>query len=117
MHVSRTSPDAGVAHQTVRAKFGTKRGILPEILRRATLGPAFDEILTKLRQTPDPRQRLHMVARLDRQVHESKEAELALLRGVGVVAPELTPRGTVSAICGMLWRGNLTSRARFVVCR
>ena len=81
---------AGVAPQTVRAAFGTKRGILAEILRRATLGPAFDEILSELRQTPDPRQRLRMVARLARQVHESKEAELALLRGVGVVAPELS---------------------------
>ena len=80
---------AGVAPQTVRAAFGNKRGILAEILRRATLGPAFEEILAGVRQTDDPRQRLRMVARLARQVHESKEAELALLRGVGVVAPEL----------------------------
>ncbi len=80
---------AGVAPQTVYAGFRSKRGVLAAIVDGATFGPRYNEIVRQARAETDPRRRIEWVARIARQVHDSTRRELDLLRGAGVVAPEL----------------------------
>jgi len=80
---------AGVAAPTVYAAFGSKRGIVAELIHQARFGPAYEATVTAALTTDDPRQRLAFAAKIARTVYEGESAELELLRGVGVVAPEL----------------------------
>jgi len=80
---------AGVAPQTVYAVFHSKRGILTDLMDRATFGPAYRDLVEQALNTEEPSARLRFAARIARQVHDSYRAELDLLRGAGVVAPEL----------------------------
>lgn len=80
---------AGVAAPTVYAAFGSKRGIVAELIHQARFGPAYDATVTAALATEDPRQRLAFAAKIARTVYEGERAELELLRGVGMVAPEL----------------------------
>jgi AcrR family transcriptional regulator len=80
---------AGVAAPTVYAAFGSKRGIVAELIHQARFGPAYDTAVTAALATEDPAQRLAFAAKIARTVYEGERAELELLRGVGVVAPEL----------------------------
>jgi AcrR family transcriptional regulator len=80
---------AGVAVQTVYAVFASKRGLLTELMDRATFGPAYQKLVNQAVATEDPVARLRIAARIARQVHDSWRGEIELLRGAGVVAPEL----------------------------
>jgi AcrR family transcriptional regulator len=80
---------AGVSPKTVVARFGSKRGILAEVLDPAALGSRHAAVLERLRAAPDARARLALVARLTRDVYSAGETEFDLLRGAGSVAPEL----------------------------
>jgi AcrR family transcriptional regulator len=79
----------GVATQTVYAGFDSKRGLLSEIMDRATFGPTYQELVSQALAAEDPVARLKLAARIARQVHDSWRGEIELLRGAGVVAPEL----------------------------
>jgi AcrR family transcriptional regulator len=80
---------AGVAVQTVYAVFASKRGLLTDLMDRATFGPAYQKLVSQALATEDPVARLRIAARIARQVHDSWRGEIELLRGAGVVAPEL----------------------------
>jgi AcrR family transcriptional regulator len=80
---------AGLSPKTVVAGFGSKRGILAEVLDPTSLGSRHGEVLERLRAAPDPRARLALVARLTRDVYREGVTEFELLRGAGGVAPEL----------------------------
>jgi AcrR family transcriptional regulator len=80
---------AGVAAPTVYAAFGSKRGIVAELIDHARFSPAYEAAVTAALATADPRQRLTCVARIARTVHEGERAEFDVLRGVGALAPEL----------------------------
>ena len=80
---------AGVSTQTVYAAFGSKRGIVAELLERARFGPAYGEVVSRAMGTDDPRERLRFTARIARQIYEAEQAEFAVLRGAGAVSPEL----------------------------
>ena len=80
---------AGVAVQTVYAAFGSKRGILAELLRQAQQAPAAEELRARLRVTEDPAQRIRLAAAIARRVYEQISAGLELRLGAGTVAPEL----------------------------
>jgi AcrR family transcriptional regulator len=87
--------EAGVSAKTVVAAFGSKRGILAEVVNPAALGGPTEEALTRLRAEPEPARRLALVAALTRQVYGLFGAEFELLRGAGVVAPELADIASV----------------------
>ena len=89
MTVAATAKRAGVSAQTVYAVFGSKRGILAEILDQTTFGPEYEQLVAEVRKTTDPYERLQRVARIARTVHESGRGVTDLFRGAGVVAPEL----------------------------
>jgi AcrR family transcriptional regulator len=80
---------ADVSPQTVYSAFGSKRGIVAEIFDRARFGPGYQSLIAQARDTTDPRVRLRFSARIARQIYDAERATLDLLRGAGVVAPEL----------------------------
>lgn len=81
--------EAGVAAQTVYSTFGSKRGILVELMERSILGPGTEEAIRQVMAAPDPVARLRLIPRVARQVYDARRAELELLQGAGVIAPEL----------------------------
>jgi AcrR family transcriptional regulator len=81
--------EAGVSPRTVLAAFGSKRGILAELLSLNSFGERYQELLMQLRVEPDPFQRVKVVAQLTRQIYETSTPEFDLLRGAGAIAPEL----------------------------
>jgi len=87
--IGNIARQAGVAAPTVYAAFGSKQGILAEILRQAAFGPAYRDLVREALATVEPSRRLAFAARIARQIHDSERAELDLWRGAGVVAPEL----------------------------
>lgn len=80
---------AGVSSKTVAAAFGSKRGILAEMLDPSGFGSLHQGALAGLRAENDPTRRVVLAAELTRRVFEASSAEFALLRGAGAIAPEL----------------------------
>jgi len=89
MTVDAVAKEAGVAAPTVYAVFGSKIGILAELLDQARFGLRFEELVQQTMATSEPVDRLRMVARIARTVYESESTIVDLLRGAMVVAPEL----------------------------
>jgi AcrR family transcriptional regulator len=80
---------AGVAVATVYAIFGSKTGILSEILDAARFDESYQSLVRQAMHTSDPRERLRFPARIARRIYESEHSVLDLLRGAGTVAPTL----------------------------
>ncbi len=80
---------AEVSPKTVSAVFGSKRGILAELINPIAFGTGVQQLLEELRATPEPEQRLLLVAQITRRAYEPLITELELLRTAGAVAPEL----------------------------
>ena len=80
---------AGVSPKTVTAAFGSKRGILAEMLDPSGFASPHQEVLTRLRAETIPARRIALAAELTRRVYEASPAEFELLRGAGAIAPEL----------------------------
>lgn len=81
--------NAGVSPKTVSADFGSKRGILAELMSPTAFGDRVQESLGQLRSTSNPSQRVKLVAQMTRRIYEVLAPEFDLLRGAGTVAPEL----------------------------
>jgi AcrR family transcriptional regulator len=90
MTIDAVAREAEVAAQTVYAVFGSKIGILNEILDEARFDESYQELVRQARTAPDPRARLRSSARIARQIFDSERPVLDLLRGAGVLAPELS---------------------------
>ncbi len=80
---------AEVSAQSVYAIFKSKTGILIELLDQATFGADYEEAVRKALSAGDPEIRLRLAAPIARQIHDAQSATFDLLRGAGVVAPEL----------------------------
>jgi AcrR family transcriptional regulator len=91
--IDAIAAESGVASQTVYAVFRSKKGILAEIINRARFGSTYQDIVRQAQDTSDPVERLRLTARITRQICDSERAEVTLLRGAGVVAPELAKLG------------------------
>lgn len=89
MTVEAVARRAEVAVQTVYAVFGSKTGILAELLNQATFGSDYEDTVRQIIEEKDPETRLRGAARIARQIHDAQRAGFDLLRGAGVVAPEL----------------------------
>src|SRR6516165_857812 len=81
--------EAGVATQTVYAIFGSKQGILAELLDQDSFGPDYQELIRQVQATTDPEAKLRFPARIARQIHDSQSSTFDRFRGAGVVAPDL----------------------------
>src|SRR5258706_16433861 len=89
MTVEAIAQRAQVSAQSVYALIKSKAGILTELLDQSTFGDEYEEALRQAISASDPETRLRLAARIARQIHEPLSAAFDLLRGAGVVAPEL----------------------------
>jgi AcrR family transcriptional regulator len=80
---------ADVSPKTLGAVFGSKRALLADLINPNAFSTQVQQLLDELRATPEPRDRLSLVAQVTRQVYEPLVLELELLRTAGAVAPEL----------------------------
>src|SRR5438876_7721268 len=89
MTVEGIAQRAEVSAQSVYAIFKSKTGILVELLDQSTFGPDYEKAVQRALSTSDPEMRLRLAAPIARQIHDAQSATFDLLRGAGVVAPEL----------------------------
>ena len=89
MTMGAVAKRAGVAVATVYAVFGSKTGILSEILDAARIDESYQNLVCEAMHTKDPRERLRFPARIARRIYESEHSVLDLFRGAGTVAPML----------------------------
>jgi hypothetical protein len=69
--------------------FGSKTGILRELLNQVTFGPDYEDEVEQTMSEPDPEVRLRRAAGIARKIHDAQAATFDRLRGAGVVAQEL----------------------------
>jgi AcrR family transcriptional regulator len=89
MTIEGIAQRAEVSAQSVYAIFKSKTGILIELLDQSTFDADYDEAVRRALSTTDPETRLRLAAPIARQIHDAQSATFDLLRGAGVVAPEL----------------------------
>jgi AcrR family transcriptional regulator len=89
MTIEAIAQQAEVSAQSVYAIFKSKAGILADVLDQATFGSEYDDAVRQALNASEPEARLRIAARIARQIHEAQSATFDLLRGAGVVAPEL----------------------------
>jgi AcrR family transcriptional regulator len=89
MTVEGVAQRAGVSAQTVYAVFKSKTGILIALLDQSMFGPDYDEVVRQTLSASDPQTRLRSAASVARQLRGAQSAAFELMRGAGVVAPEL----------------------------
>jgi len=80
---------AEVSAQTVYATFKSKTGILIAILNQSMFGLEYEEVVREALKANDPETRLRLVANVARQLRSAQSAAFDLMRGAGVVAPQL----------------------------
>ena len=89
MTIDAIAQRAEVSAQSVYAIFKSKTGILIELLNQSTFGADYDEAVRRALSASDPETRLRLAAPIARQIHDAQSATFDLLRGAGVLAPEL----------------------------
>ncbi len=89
MTIEAIARRAEVSAQSVYAIFKSKTGILIELLDDSAFGSDYDDLVRQALNASDPETRLRFAARIARQIHEAQSTTFDLLRGAGVVAPEL----------------------------
>jgi AcrR family transcriptional regulator len=80
---------AGVAPQTVYAVFGSKAGVLAELLDRSSFDAEYQELTRQAREKSHPPERLRFAARIARHIYDSQMKLIELFQGASLVAPEL----------------------------
>jgi AcrR family transcriptional regulator len=89
MTIEAIAERAEVSAQSVYAIFKSKTGILMELLDQSTFGADYEDAVRQALSASDPESRLRLAAPIARQIHDAQSATFDLLRGSGVVAPEL----------------------------
>jgi AcrR family transcriptional regulator len=89
MTIEAIAQRAEVSAQSVYAIFKSKTGILAELLDQSTFGADYEDAVRRALSASDPEARLRLAAPIARQIHDAQSATFDLLRGAGVVAPEL----------------------------
>jgi hypothetical protein len=69
--------------------FKSKTGILTDLLDQSTFGVDYEDTVRRALSESHPEARLRLAAPIARQIHDAQSAAFDLLRGAGVVAPEL----------------------------
>jgi AcrR family transcriptional regulator len=89
MTIEAIAQQAEVSAQSVYAIFKSKTGILTELLDQSSFGSEYEDAVRRALNAEDPETRLRLAAPIARQIHDAQSATFDLLRGAGVVAPEL----------------------------
>ena len=72
-----------------RRLLARKRAILAELINPDAFSAPIQQLLTQLRTSQEPLQRVELVVLITRRVYESLVSEFELLRTAAIVAPEL----------------------------
>jgi len=89
MTIEAIAQRAEVSAQSVYSIFKSKTGILTELLDQSTFGADYEDAVRRALSESHPEARLRLAAPIARQIHDAQSAAFDLLRGAGVVAPEL----------------------------
>ena len=89
MTIEAIAQQAEVSAQSVYAIFKSKTGILIELLDQSMFGTDYEEVVQRTLSASDPENRLRLAAGVAKQIRSAQSAMFDLLRGAGVVAPEL----------------------------
>ena len=89
MTVEAVARRAQVSVPTVYAIFKSKTGILTALLDQSMFGSSYDQVVRQAQNETDPEARLRRSAAVAREIRSAQSAVFDLLRGAGVVAPEL----------------------------
>ena len=89
MTIEGIARQAEVSAQTVYATFKSKTGILIALLNQSMFGLEYDEVVHEALNANDPETRLRLAANVARQLRSAQSAAFDLMRGAGVVAPQL----------------------------
>jgi|SRR5437870_3808931 len=89
MTIEAVAKRAQVSVPTVYAVFQSKTGILTALLDQSMFGPDYDDVVRYARSATDPESRLRRAAAVAKQIRSAQSAAFELMRGAGVVAPEL----------------------------
>ena len=89
MTIEAIAQRAEVSPQSVYAIFKSKTGILIALLDQSMFGLEYEKVVRRTLMAADPRTRLRLAASVARQIRGAQSASLDLMRGAGVVAPEL----------------------------
>src|SRR5437870_9515327 len=89
MTIEAIAQRAEVSAQSVYAIFKSKPGILTALLDQSAFGSDYEDAVLRALSASDPETRLRLAAPIARQIHDAQSATFDLLRGAGVVAPEL----------------------------
>jgi AcrR family transcriptional regulator len=89
MTMEAIARQAEVSAQTVYAIFKSKTGLLIALLDQSMFGTDHAKVVRQTLSSPDPETRLRRAAAVARQLRGAQSAMFDLMRGAGVVAPEL----------------------------
>ena len=89
MTIEAIAQRAEVSAPSVYAIFKSKTGVLTELLDQSAFGADYEDAVRQALTASDPETRLRLAAPIARQIHDAQSAAFDLLRGAGVVAPEL----------------------------
>jgi AcrR family transcriptional regulator len=89
MTIEAIAQRAEVSAQSVYSIFKSKTGILTDLLDQSTFGADYEDGVRRALSESQPEARLRLAAPIARQIHDAQSAAFDLLRGAGVVAPEL----------------------------
>jgi AcrR family transcriptional regulator len=87
--VDAIAESAGFSPKTVNAVFGSKIGVLTELLQPSAFGQRYQQLLERPQTDVDPVQRVTLTASIACQVYDALAPELDLLREAASFAPEL----------------------------
>jgi AcrR family transcriptional regulator len=93
MTVEAIAQRAEVSAQSVYAIFKSKTGILIALVDQSMLEADYEKVVQQALGTSDPESRLRLSARVARRIRGAQSAAFDLMRGAGVVAPELAKLG------------------------
>jgi len=89
MTIEAVAKRAHASVSTVYAIFKSKTGILMALLDHSMFGPDYDEVVRYARSATDPEIRLRRAATVAKKIRSAQSGAFELMRGAGVVAPEL----------------------------
>ncbi len=89
MTIEAIARRAEVSAPSVYAIFKSKTGILIALLDQSTFGADYEKVVRQALGASDPETRLRLAAGVAKQIRGAQSAAFDLMRGAGVVAPEL----------------------------
>jgi AcrR family transcriptional regulator len=89
MTIKAIARRAEVSAPSVYAIFKSKTGLFIALLDQSMFGSDYEEVVRQTLNATDPETRLRRAAAVSRQIRGTQSALFDLMRGAGVVAPEL----------------------------